>query len=76
MPTTEVSRKYYLVLFPSQGDFRWLKTDLGELRKLGNRYWKSAGENLMVGWVKFRTNNSRNWAKTGEKLVVGGGYCW
>jgi hypothetical protein len=66
----------YWYYFQAKWDFRWVKTGLGALRKLGNRWWKSAGEQLMVGWAKFRMNNSRNWAKTGGKLVVGGGYCW
>ena len=66
----------YWYYFQAKGDFRWVKTGLGALRKLGKRCWKSAGEQLMFGWLKFRMNNSRNWAKTGEKLVVGGGYCW
>jgi hypothetical protein len=54
----------------------WVKTDLGALRILGNRCWKSAGEQLMVGLVIFKVETAGTGPKTGEKLVVGGGYCW
>ena len=53
----------YLVLFPSQGDFRWVKTGLGALRKLGNRCWKSAGEQLMFGLVISKTETARTGPK-------------
>jgi hypothetical protein len=76
MPRQSLQLKYqgnitYWYDFQAKGDFRWVKTGLEALRKLGKRWWKISGEHLIVVWVKFTMNNSRNWAKTGENTG-----CW
>lgn len=53
-----------------------MKTGLEALRKLANRFLKSAGEQLMVGLVISKTETAGTGPKTGKELVVGGGYCW
>ena len=71
MPTTEEPREYYsLAIYPSQGDFRWVKTGLKALKSMVNRCWKSSGEHSLMGLIISKTEAAepgpKNRYKTGD----------